>query len=133
MTSQLTGYGQWQMDHWGSLTAEASLPAIDAEADGLPNLIEYLVAGMRPDVRDAMPQPALAFVGGEDFLQMRLLKTPPPVFGTVGFVMSHDLGNWFAPTNSSDVMVQDDDTQFTIQVRRSAVPASFFRIAARFP
>jgi hypothetical protein len=133
VTSQLTGYGQWQMDHWGSLTAEASLPAADPEADGMPNLIEYLVAGMRPDMRDAMPQPTLAFVGGEDYLQVQLLKTPPPVFGTVGFVMSHDLANWFAPTNSSDVMVQDDETQFTIQVRRGAVPASFFRIAARFP
>lgn len=133
VTSRLTGYGRWQMDNWGSVHADVSLPSADSDADGLPNLVEYLAAGMNPSARDSLPKPTLVSVGGDDYLQLLLNKAPPPVVGTVGLVMSYDLINWFAPSNTSDVLLQNDDAQYRVQLRRSAIPQSFFRIEARSP
>jgi hypothetical protein len=133
VSSQLTGYGQFQMDNWGSLYDEDSLPEADSEGDGLPNLIESLVAGLSPAVVDPLPLPTLVSVSGEDYLQMSLPKKAPPLFGSVGLVMSHDLLNWFAPSNTTDVVVVDNDSEYRVQVRRSAIAESYFRIVARLP
>lgn len=133
VTSQLTPYGQWQKLHWGSVTDPASLPEADPEGDGLPNLIESQLAGMNPRVRDAMPLPVAIKLGGEDYLQMQLLKNPAVTFGDVGLQMSPDLVQWFEPTNSAngDVIALDNAGEFTVQVRWSGMPAAFFRIWAR--
>lgn len=134
VTSQLTAYGQWQMLHWGSLTNPALLPEADPDGDGLPNLIESLLAGMDPLVRNTMPLPVPTQIGGEDYLQMQLLKNPAASgLGTVGLQMSYDLASWFTPTNTpnGDVMVLDNATEFTVQLRRSATPTTFFRIWAQ--
>jgi hypothetical protein len=133
VASQLTGYGQWQMTNWGSLYAAASMPDADADADGLPNLIEHLVAGMNPAAHDFVPLPALVSISGEDYLELRLNKASPPVSGKVGLAASYDLLNWFAPSNTSDVMLLDDATQYRVQLRRSAIPQSYFRITASLP
>jgi hypothetical protein len=47
--------------------------------------------------------------------------------------MSHDLLNWFAPSNTTDVVVVDNDSEYRVQVRRSAIAESYFRIVARLP
>ncbi|MCX6930288.1 MAG: hypothetical protein NT154_44830, partial [Verrucomicrobia bacterium] len=92
VTSQLTPYGEWQKLHWGSLTDPTSLPEADPDADGLPNLIESQLLGMDPLVRDAMPLPTVMKLGGEDYLQMQLLKNPAAATsGSVGLLMSYDL------------------------------------------
>ena len=134
VTSQFTSYQQWQVLHWDSLTDPASLPDADPDADGLPNLIEGQLAGMDPLVRNSVPLPVAKQVGGEDYLQMQLLKKPTGrAPGVVGLLMSYDLSGWFAPTNTSngDVIVLDNATEFTVQLRRSACPTSFFRIWAQ--
>ncbi|MEI6781900.1 MAG: sialate O-acetylesterase [Verrucomicrobiota bacterium] len=134
VTSQFTSYQQWQMLHWVNLTDPASLPAADPDADGLPNLIEGQLAGMDPLVRNAMPLPVAKQVGGEDYLQMQLLKQPTGrAPGVVGLLMSYDLSGWFAPTNTPnrDVIVLDNPTEFTVQLRRSANPATFLRVWAQ--
>lgn len=133
VTSQLSGYGQWQMTNWGSVFAVASLPAANPDSDPAPNLIEYLVAGLNPLAPDPVMLPTMVSLSGEDYLQFLLNKTPPPVFGTVGVEMSLDLANWFAPTNSADIIVTDDATQYRVQLRRATIPQSFFRIVARLP
>lgn len=131
-TSQLTAYGQWQVLHWGTVTDPASLPEADPDADGLPNLIESQLAGMDPLVRNAMPLPVAIQVGGEDYLQLQLLKNPTTTFGDVGLLLSYNLVNWFAPTNSvnGDVIVLDNASEYTVQLRWSAIPTAFFRIWA---
>ena len=47
--------------------------------------------------------------------------------------MSYDLSGWFAPTNTPnrDVIVLDNPTEFTVQLRRSANPATFLRVWAQ--
>ena len=134
VTSQFTSYQQWQRLHWDSLTDPASFPEADPDADGLPNLIESQLAGMDPLVRNAMPLPVARKLGGEDYLQMQLLKKPVGrAPGAVGLLMSYDLSSWFTPTNTpnGDVIVVDNATEFTVQLRRSACPATFFRIWAQ--
>lgn len=134
VASQLTPYGQWQMLHWGSLTDPASLPEADPDADGLPNLIESQLAGMDPLVRNPMPLPVATQVSGEDYLQMQLLKnSAASTSGAVGLLMSYDLLSWFTPTNTpnGDVIVMNNASEFTVQLRRSASPTTFFRIWAQ--
>jgi len=132
VTSQLTPYGQWQKLHWNSLTDPASLPDADPDADGLPNLIESQLAGMDPRVRDPMPLAVAIKLGDENYLQMQLLKNPATPFGDVGLLMSHDLVQWFAPTNEPNgtVSIVDNTSEFAVQLRWSATPAAFFRIWA---
>jgi hypothetical protein len=131
VTSQLTPYGQWQMLHWTSVTDPASLPEADPDSDGLPNLIESQLAGMNPRVRDAMPLPVAIQLGGEDYIQMQLFKNQT-TFGDVGLLMSHDLVHWFAPTNepNGNVIIIDNTSEFTVQLRWNAIPVAFFRIWA---
>ena len=134
VTSQLTPYGQWQWSNWGSLTNSNSLPEADPDFDGLPNAIEFRLAGANPLAPTAMPQPVLVPVGGEDYWQIQLFKNPAATSGTIEFQMSHDLNSWFTPVSSGDgdVIVLNDATQFTVRLRRSATPESFFKIVARF-
>lgn len=131
VTTQFTPYGQWQMLHWNSVTDPASLPEADPDADGLPNLIESQLAGLDPRVRDPMPLPVAIQLGGEDYIQMQLFKSQV-TFGEVGLLMSHDLVQWFAPTNESngDVIIVDTASEFTVQLRGNAIPGAFFRIWA---
>jgi hypothetical protein len=98
----------------------------------LPNLIESQLAGMDPLVRNAMPLPVAIQVGGEDYLQLQLLKNPTITFGDVGLLMSYNLMNWFAPTNATngDVIVLNNASEFTVQLRSGAIPTAFFRIWA---
>ncbi len=132
VTSRLSGYGQFQTNTWGSLFALEALPDADPEGDGLPNLIEYKL-GTDPKTRTPMPLPAAVRAGGEDYVQMELYKNPVATSGSVELLMSDDLMNWFAPTNSSDVILWDDATVYRVQLRRGAVPMSFFRIVGRLP
>ncbi len=133
VTSRLTPYGQWQKLHWGNLTDPASLPEADPDADGLPNLIESKLAGMDPLVRNAMPLPVAIQLGGEDYLQLRLEKNPAITFGSIGLLMSYDLVDWFNSTNTAngDVIVLNDASEFTVQLRWQAVSTAFFRIWAQ--
>ena len=133
VTSQLTAYGQWQMTHWNSLTVSNSLPDADADADGLPNLIEFYLFNANPLTSTATPLPILVQLGGEDYWQMQLSKNPAANIGTIEIQMSDDLENWNVPLSSGngDVIVINDAAQFTIQLRRSNAPAAFFRIVAR--
>ena len=59
ISSQLTPYGQWQMTNWNSLLASNSLPEADPDGDGLPNLIEFHLAGANPNSQTTMPTPTL--------------------------------------------------------------------------
>jgi hypothetical protein len=131
VTSQLTPYGQWQSLHWNSVTDPASLPEADPDADGLPNLIESQLTGMNPRVRNAMPLPVAIQLGGEDYMQMQLSKSQS-TFGDVGLLMSHNLVQWFTPTNepNGNVIVVDNTSEFTVQLRWNAKPVTFFRIWA---
>ena len=133
VTSQLTPYGQWQKLYWGRLTDPASLPEADPDGDGLPNLIESQLAGMDPLVRNAMPLPVATQVGGEDYLQVQLLRNPACILGGAGLLMSHNRLSWFAPTNSpnGDMLILDNASEFTVQLRRTAIPAAYFRIWAQ--
>ena len=65
---------------------------------------------------------------------MQLLKNPAATSGTIEFQMSYDLNSWFTPFSSGngDLIVLNDATQFTVQLRRSTAPRAFFRIAAHF-
>ena len=78
-----------------------------------------------------MPLPVVIQLGGEDYIQMQLFKSQA-TFGDVGLLMSHDLVQWFAPTNepNGDVIIVDNASEFTVQLRWNAVPTAFFRIWA---
>ncbi len=132
LTSQLTAYGQWQMTNWNSLTLSDSFPEADPDGDGLPNLIEFQMAGANPLVATAMPQPLLVQSSGEDYWQMSVAKNPAAT-GAIEIQMSYNLGSWFVPASSGngDLIVVNDETQFTVQLRRSVTPKAFFRIAAK--
>jgi hypothetical protein len=132
VTNQLTSYGQWQMANWGSLISNESLPDADPEADGLPNLIEFHLAGANPTSHDPMPNPTLVQLSGEDYWQIQLLKNPAATTGTIEFQMSYDLNSWLTPVSSGngDLIVLNDATQFTVQLRRSTSPTAFFKIVA---
>ena len=132
VTSQLTAYGQWQMTNWHSLTVSNSLPESDPDGDGLPNLIEFHLAGANPLAPTAMPLPTLVQLSGEEYWQLSLAKNPAAT-GAVEVQMSYNLDNWFVPTSSGngDLMVVNDATQFTVQLRRSVTPKAFFRIVAQ--
>ena len=132
LTSQLTAYGQWQMTNWHSLTLSNSLPESDPDGDGLPNLIEFHLAGANPLAPTPMPLPTLVQLSGEDYWQLSLAKNPAAT-GAVEVQMSYNLDNWFVPTSSGngDLIVVNDATQFTVQLRRSVTPKAFFRIVAQ--
>jgi hypothetical protein len=131
LTSQLTAYGQWQMTNWNSLTDSNSLPEANPDGDRLPNLIEFQLAGTNPLEPTASPHPVLVELSGEDYWQMQLWKNPA-ASGAVEIQMSYDLDDWFTPISSGpgDVIVVNDPTQFTIQLRRNVTPRAFFRIVA---
>jgi len=132
LTSQLTAYGQWQMTNWNSLTDSNSLPEANPDGDRLPNLIEFQLAGANPLEPTASPHPVLVQLNGEEYWQMQLVKNPTAA-GAVEIQLSYDLNSWFVPVSSGngDVVVINDATQFTVQLRRSAMPRAFFRIVAR--
>jgi hypothetical protein len=50
----------------------------------------------------------------------------------VNLQVSYDLVTWLTPASSADgsVIVTNDSTQFTVQLRRSTTPRAFFRIVA---
>ena len=133
ISSQLTPYGQWQMTNWNSLLASNSLLEADPDGDGLPNLIEFHLAGANPNSQTTMPTPTLVQLSSEDYWQMQLGKNPAANTGTIEMQMSYDLNNWFVPTSSGngDIMVVNDGAEFTVQLRRSATLQAFFRIAAK--
>ena len=132
LTSQLTPYGKWQMTNWNSLTLSNSFPGADPDGDGLPNLVEFQMAGANPLVVTAMPELVLVQIGGENYWQMQVLKNPAGT-GAIEIQMSYDLSSWLSPVSSGngDLIVINDATQFTVQLRRSVTPKAFFRIAAR--
>jgi hypothetical protein len=135
-SATVTGYDAWRLSHYAGqdlANTSAWAPDADPDGDGLPNAMEYLLAGMDPMVPNPMPMPTLVQVGGQDYLQMQLLKNPSATFGSASLQMSYDLTHWFAPVSSGDgnIIVMNDVTQFTVQLRRSAVPDSFFRIVAQ--
>ena len=132
LTTQLTEYGQWQMTNWQSLTATNSWPGADPDGDGLPNLVEFHLLSANPNAPTTMPQPQLLQLAGEDYLQMQILKNPAPASGSIGFQVSYDLSNWFAPTNSGngDFVVEDAASQCIVRLRRNLSPAVFFRLVA---
>ena len=80
-----------------------------------------------------MPLPVATQVGGEDYLQVQLLRNPACILGGAGLLMSHNRLSWFAPTNSpnGDMLILDNASEFTVQLRRSAIPAAYFRIWAQ--
>jgi hypothetical protein len=135
-SATVTGYDAWRLSHYaGQDLADPGLwaPEADPDGDGLPNLIEYLLAGMDPAVPNPMPLPTTIQTAGQDYLQMQLLKNPQAISGSVSLQMSYDLAQWFTPASSGDgnLIVTNDATQFTVQVRRSATPTVFFRIVAQ--
>ena len=135
-SATVTGYDAWRLSHYaGQDLADVALwaPDADPDGDGLPNLIEYLLAGMDPLVPNPMPMPTTVQIAGQDYLQMQLLKNPQATTGTVALQVSYDLLTWSTPVASGngDVIVTNDSTQFTVQVRRSAMPKAFFRIVAQ--
>ena len=88
---------------------------------------------MDPLVRNAMPLPVAMQLGGEDYLQLRLEKDPASTFGDVGLLMSYNLMDWLNPTNTAngDVIVLNDASEFTLQLRWRAISTAFFRIWAQ--
>jgi hypothetical protein len=127
-------YQQWRAAHFGpnwALDPQARDGA-DPDGDGLPNLIEYLLAGMDPEAPNPMPMPTSVQLYGQDYVQMQLLKNAQAVSGVVNLQVSYDLVTWFTPAGSVDgsVIVTNDSTQFTVQLRRSTTPRAFFRIVA---
>jgi len=134
VTSKLTAYGLWQTTNWGSLNKAESLPEADPDADWLPNLIEFHLAGANPRSPDPMPQPTLVQLNGEAYWVMQLLKNPAATTGAIEFQMSYDLGSWFSPTSSGngDLIVVNDASEFSVRLRSSATPTAFFRIVAWF-
>lgn len=132
LTAQLTPYGEWQLTNWASLFNPNSLPEADPDGDGLPNLVEFQLAGCNPLAPNPMPQPTIISLGGEDYLNLQLWKNAS-AGGGIEIQVSFDLINWFTPVSSGngDMIVVNDSTQFTVQVRRSAAARAFFRIAAR--
>ena len=79
-----------------------------------------------------MPQPVLVQSSGEDYWQMSVAKNPAAT-GAIEIQMSYNLGSWFVPASSGngDLIVANDATQFTVQIRRSVASKAFFRIAAQ--
>ena len=79
-----------------------------------------------------MPLPTLVQLSGEEYWQLSLAKNPAAT-GAVEVQMSYNLDNWFVPASSGngDLIVVNDATQFTVQLRRSVTPKAFFRIVAR--
>ena len=133
VTSQNTPYGQWQQLHWGSQTNAVSLPAANPAGDGLPNLIKSQLAGMDPFVSNAMPLPTATKVSGQDYLQMQLTKSQWATPDGVGLRISHNLMDWFAPTNASngDMILLDNISEYTLQLKRSAFATTLFQIWAQ--
>jgi len=132
LTSQLTAYGKWQMTNWNSLTVSNSYPEANPDGDSLPNLIEFHLAGANPLASTASPLPVLVQLSGEEYWQMQLLKNPTAT-GAIEIQMSYDLSSWFVPvvSGNGDLIVVNDATQFTVQLRRSVTPKAFFRIVAK--
>jgi hypothetical protein len=135
-SATVTGYDAWRLSHFaGQDLVDTSLwsPAADPDGDGMPNLIEYLLAGMDPNVANPMPVPVSVQIGGENYLQMQLLKRPQAASGTVCLQLSHDLANWFVPSSSGDgnIIVVSDSTQFTVQLRGTTTTNTYFRIVAQ--
>jgi hypothetical protein len=122
-------------DMWAQQISNPLLrnPSADANGDGLPNLVEYLLAGMNPNVRNPMPLPTVVQLGGQSYLQMQLLKNPQATSGTLGLQMSYDLAHWFAPVSSGDgdLIVLNDATQLTVQLRQGMAAHAYFRIVAQ--
>jgi hypothetical protein len=133
LTTRLTHYGEWQRAHWGGVTPNASTPTADPDADGLPNLCEYGLLGMDPNSMSPMPLPVVTDVSGEPHLRMQLLKDPAATLSRLGLRLSYDLVNWFYPTNSPDgaMTILENPNEFTVLLRRSAIPLSFFRVEAQ--
>ena len=114
----------------GALVRDGSTVNIKAYFDRLTQDERIYAVGL---CLPGLPLPVATPLGGEDYLQLQLLKNPTTTFGDVGLLMSYNLVNWFAPTNvpNGDVIVLDNTSEFTVQLRVGAIPTAFFRIWAQ--
>jgi hypothetical protein len=104
----------------------------DADGDGVPTLVEFLLAGRSPLVSEPLPVPG--YSTDPAFLRIRLDRRagaePPAVFQ-----WTQNLDQWSLASALPDdsMRVLEDATYQEVWIQSAQYPRAFFRITGRNP
>ncbi|MCP5537880.1 MAG: hypothetical protein H7A51_16810 [Akkermansiaceae bacterium] len=127
-TRELTPFGQWQTDHFGSTIHAAARVSSDTDADQIPNGVEYFL-GFLPNFRDALPMPT----AGASTASYTIPLDPAVTDSGLDLLYSYNLVQWFSvatPDDPSIASVRTSDS-WTATIPYSPTDRAFFRIEAK--
>lgn len=89
------GFSSWMSKNYPSLTGSAALPGADPDQDGVPNLMEYALAG-NPTQSDPgiLPVASTSTISGSNYLTLTVQKNPAASGITDTVEVSSDLNTW---------------------------------------
>lgn len=127
-SAPLTGFQQFQILHFGSITSPDADPAGDFDHDGLPTGLEYFM-GTLPKVPNAAPATTLVDITGREFARYVLPLDPAVTEPGVTLQYSFNLGSWFPAADSLDGAVVETRTPsaWTLDIATDTHSRAFFR------
>lgn len=130
-TATLTGYGQWQMDHFGSTTTAAAAWNADPDEDTLANGIEYHL-GNDPVVANIPPMPSEVEHDGHRWVRYSAPLAPSVDHSNLGLWYAFDLSTWQpAATNLEGTVVEfRSATEWALEIDSDIHPNAFFQLRA---
>lgn len=127
-------YHDWRSTHFGSAyaTMPSAMDDADADGDGVPTLLEYLLAGRSPLASEPLPLPEQST--DPSFLRIRLDRRPG-VEPTAVFQWSQNLHEWSMASSLPDdsIRVLEDASHQEVWLRSARYPQAFFRIVRPSP
>jgi hypothetical protein len=127
-SAPLTGFQQWQILHFGSITSPDADPAGDFDRDGLPTGLEYFM-GTLPKIPNAAPATTMVNITGREFVRYVLPLDPSVTETGATLHYSFNLGTWFPAADSLDNSVDETrtSTSWTLDIATDTHPRAFFR------
>ncbi len=128
-----SAYRQWREAEFGSGSATnlVAQDTADPDGDGLPNILEYVLAEHDPLVPDSPPRPVQVSTNGRDYIEYRLEKRPGVSPESLDLLFSSDLQTalWNVPEDSGngDIVVEDTPDHWLLRMDLALHTQGFFR------
>ncbi|MEO5712327.1 MAG: sialate O-acetylesterase [Luteolibacter sp.] len=131
LTSVITPYASWQIEHFGSTTAAEAAWGADPDGDSLANSFEYHL-GLDPKTRDAPSFLSQAEHDGKSWVRYQVPLDPAVDASTLGLWYSFDLSAWQPAANSPDGTVVEfrQANSWALEISKDDHQRSFFQLRA---